>query len=103
MEQEQENASNFMVEQIKQSPNKIKIVSIGILSTNIGLALKNNKEIIPLINETIIMGCGSIFNINSIEDIDQVKEILEGKILFYILIIIYQEILQLQNFYLIQI
>ena len=79
MEQEQENASNFMVEQIKQSPNKIKIVSIGILSTNIGLALKNNKEIIPLINETIIMGCGSIFNINSIEDIDQVKEILEGK------------------------
>ena len=25
------------------------------------------------------MGCGSIFNINSIEDIDQVKEILEGK------------------------
>ena len=78
MNQEQENASNFIVEQIKKYPNEVKIVSIGI-PTNIGLALKNNKEIIPLINEIIIMGCGSIFNINNIEDYEPVKEILEGK------------------------
>ncbi len=43
---EQENASKFIVSTIKKYPNQVKIISIGI-PTNIGLALKNNKEIIP--------------------------------------------------------
>ena len=50
MKREQENASNFIVTTIKKYPNQVKIISIGI-PTNIGLALKKNKEIIPLIKE----------------------------------------------------
>lgn len=55
---EQQNASKFIVSTVKKYPNQVKIISIGI-PTNIGLALKNNKEIIPLIKEIVIMGCGS--------------------------------------------
>lgn len=42
---EQENASKFIVSMVKKYPNQVKIISISI-STNIGLALKNNKKII---------------------------------------------------------
>ena len=52
MNQEQENASKFIIEQVKKYPNEIKIVSISI-PTNIGLALKNSPEIIPLIKEIL--------------------------------------------------
>ena len=54
----QTNASEFIASTVKKYPNQVKIVSIGI-PTNIGLALSKNKEIIPLIKEIIIMGCGS--------------------------------------------
>lgn len=53
----QTNASEFIASTVKKYPNQVKIVSIGI-PTNIGLALSKNKEIIPLIKEIIIMGCG---------------------------------------------
>ena len=54
----QTNASEFIASTVKKYPNQVKLVSIGI-PTNIGLALSKNKEIIPLIKEIIIMGCGS--------------------------------------------
>lgn len=76
MNQEQENAAKFIVEQVKKYPNEIKIVSIGI-PTNIGLAIKNNPEIIPLIKEIIIMGCGSIVKTEQ----DPLEEIKNGKII----------------------
>lgn len=56
---EQENVSKFIVSMVKKYPNQVKIISIGI-STNIGLALKNNKKIISLIKEIIIMFCCSV-------------------------------------------
>ena len=80
MNQEQENASKFIVEQIKKYPNEIKIISIGI-PTNIGLALKNNPEIIPLIKEIIIMGCGSAIKEDKIIGYDPIEEIKKGKII----------------------
>jgi purine nucleosidase len=76
MNQEQENAAKFIVEQVKKYPNEIKIVSIGI-PTNIGLAIKNNPEIIPLIKEIIIMGCGSIVKTEQ----DPLEEIKKGKLI----------------------
>ena len=76
MNQEQENAAKFIVEQVKKYPNEIKIVSIGI-PTNIGLAIKNNPEIISLIKEIIIMGCGSIVKTEQ----DPLEEIKNGKII----------------------
>ena len=50
---DQENASKFIVSTVKKYPNQVKIISTG-TPTNIGLALKNNKEIMPLIKEIII-------------------------------------------------
>ena len=78
--QEQENAAKFIVEQVKKYPNEVKIISIGI-PTNIGLALKNNKEIIPLIKEIIIMGCGSAVIPKNNYDYDPIQEIKNGKII----------------------
>ena len=77
---EQENASKFIVSQVKKYPNQVKIISIGI-PTNIGLALKNNKEIIPLIKEIIIMGCGSFINQDRQANYDPINEIKNGKII----------------------
>jgi len=62
----QTNASEFIASTVKKYPNQVKIISIGI-PTNIGLALSKNKEIIPLIKEIIIMGCGSFID-NEIKD-----------------------------------
>ena len=80
MNQEQENASKFIIEQVKKFPNEIKIVSIGI-PTNIGLAIKNSPEIIPLIKEIVIMGCGSIIKAEKIAAYDPLEEIKNGKII----------------------
>ena len=78
MNQEQENAANFIVEQVKKYPNEIKIISIGI-PTKIGLALKNYPKIIPLIKEIIIMGCGSV--IQEDKKKEPINEIKNGKII----------------------
>ena len=80
MNQEQENASKFIIEQVKKYPNEIKIVSIGI-PTNIGLALKNSPEIIPLIKEIIIMGCGSIIKQERDASYNPIEEIKNGKVI----------------------
>ena len=80
MNQEQENASKFIIEQVKKYPNEIKIVSIGI-PTNIGLALKNSPEIIPLIKEIIIMGCGSIIKQERNASYNPIEDIQNGKII----------------------
>lgn len=77
---QQENAAKFIVSTIKKYPNEVKIISIGI-PTNIGLALKNNKEIIPLIKEIIIMGCGSVMKEGKIKDYDPINEIKNGKMI----------------------
>ena len=80
LNQEQENASKFIVDQIKKYPNEIKIISIGI-PTNIGLAIKNNPEIIPLIKEIVIMGCGSaVINYEKM-DYNPITEIKNGNII----------------------
>ena len=80
MNQEQENASKFIIEQVKQYPNEVKIISIGI-PTNIGLALKNAPEIIPLVKEIVIMGCGSVIKDWRKTDYDPIEEIKNGKII----------------------
>jgi len=80
MNQEQENAAKFISEKIKENPNEIKIISIGI-PTNIGLAIKNNPEIIPLIKEIIIMGCGSSVEERTKKDFNPIEEIKNGKII----------------------
>ena len=80
---EQENAAKFIVSTVKKYPNQVKIISIGI-PTNIGLALKNNKEIIPLIKEIIIMGCGSFMINDKPQGFDPINEIKNGnKITLY--------------------
>jgi inosine-uridine nucleoside N-ribohydrolase len=76
--QKQDNAAKFIVEQVKKYPNEVKIISIGIPS-NIGLALNNNKEIIPLIKEIIIMGCGSVRKEGQKSDYNPIEEIKNGK------------------------
>ena len=80
LNQEQENASKFIVDQIKKYPNEIKIISIGI-PTNIGLAIKNNPEIIPLIKEIVIMGCGSAVKNYEKMDYNPITEIKNGNII----------------------
>ena len=80
MNQEQENASKFIVDQIKNNPNEVKIISIGI-PTNIGLAIKNNPEIIPLIKEIVIMGCGSAIGEGRKIGFNSIEEIKNGKII----------------------
>ena len=80
LNQEQENASKFIVDQIKKCPNEIKIISIGI-PTNIGLAIKNNPEIIPLIKEIVIMGCGSAVKNYEKMDYNPITEIKNGNII----------------------
>jgi len=80
MNQEQENAAKFISDQIKKNPNEIKIISIGI-PTNIGLAIKNNPEIIPLIKEIIIMGCGSSVEERTKKDFNPIEQIKNGKII----------------------
>ena len=80
MNQEQERAAKFIIEQVKKYPNEIKIVSIGI-PTNIGLALKNSPEIIPLIKEIIIMGCGSIIKQERNASYNPIEDIQNGKII----------------------
>ena len=76
---EQQNASKFIVSTVKKYPNQVKIISIGI-PTNIGLALKNNKEIIPLIKEIVIMGCGSFIKKDDL-NYDPINEVKNGKII----------------------
>ena len=80
MNQEQENASKFIIEQVKKYPNEVKIISIGI-PTNIGLALKNSPEIIPLIKEIVIMGCGSSIEERKKNGYDPIEELKNGKII----------------------
>ena len=80
LNQEQENASKFIVDQIRKYPNEIKIISIGI-PTNIGLAIKNNPEIIPLIKEIVIMGCGSAVKNYEKMDYNPITEIKNGNII----------------------
>ena len=80
MNQEQENASKFIVEHFKKYPKEIKIVSIGI-PTNIGLTIKNSPEIIPLIKEIVIMGCSSIIKVYKIPTYNPIEEIKNGKII----------------------
>ena len=77
---QQENASKFIVSMVKKYPNQVKIISIGI-PTNIGLALKNNKEIIPLIKEIIIMGCGSIVKEDKELNYDPIETIKNGNLI----------------------
>ena len=73
MKRNQTKASEFISSMVKKYPNQVKIISIGI-PTNIGLAIKNNKEIIPLIKEIIIMGCGSEIKTDSNYNIiDEIK------------------------------
>ena len=60
---EQEKASDFIASTVKQYPNQVKIISIGI-PTNIGLVLSKHKDIIPLIKEIVIMGCGDFIKNN---------------------------------------
>ena len=80
MNQEQENASKFIIEQVKKYPHEVKIISIGI-PTNIGLALKNSPEIIPLIKEIVIMGCGSSIEERKKIGYDPIEEIKNGNII----------------------
>ena len=77
MNQEQDNAAKFILEQVKKYPHEVKIISIGI-PTNIGLALNNYKEIIPLIKEIVIMGCGSALE-KPQQDYDPLQDIKNGK------------------------
>ena len=63
MNREQEKAADFIASTIKKYPGEVKIVSIGI-PTNIGLALSKHKDIIPLIKEIVIMGCGDFIKSN---------------------------------------
>ena len=77
---EQEKAAKFIVSTVKKYPNQVKIISIGI-PTNIGLALKNNKDIIPLIKEIIIMGCGSFIVNDKPIGYDPITEIKNGHII----------------------
>ena len=61
---EQEKASDFIASMIKKYPGEVKIISIGI-PTNIGLTLNKHKDIIPLIKEIVIMGCGDFIKNNN--------------------------------------
>ena len=79
MNQEQDNAAKFILDQVKKYPYEVKIISIGI-PTNIGLALNNYKEIIPLIKEIVIMGCGSALE-KPLQDYDALQDIKNGKII----------------------
>lgn len=54
-------ASDFISNTINSHPDKtIKIISIGIM-TNIALAFKQHPEIVPKIQEIVVMGGGSVF------------------------------------------
>ena len=64
MNRDQEKASEFIASTIKKYPGEVKIVSIGI-PTNTGLALSKHKDIIPLIKEIVIMGCGDFIKSNN--------------------------------------
>ena len=78
---EQEKASEFIASMVKKYPGEVKIISIGI-PTNIGLALNKHKDIIPLIKEIVIMGCGDFIKNNKIinknEYDDVINEIKDG-------------------------
>lgn len=63
MNREQEKASDFIVSMLNKYPGQVKIISIGI-PTNIGLVLSKHKEVIPLIKEIVIMGCGDFMKNN---------------------------------------
>ena len=78
---ELENDSKFIVSTIKKYPNQVKIISIGI-PINIGLVLKNNKEIINIIKEIIIMGCGLIIKKDKKLGYDPIFEIKNGNIIY---------------------
>ncbi|KAH0790952.1 nucleoside hydrolase [Histomonas meleagridis] len=53
----QYEASEFIAKTVKEHPHEVTIASIGI-PTNIALAIQNHPEIIPLIKEIVLMGCG---------------------------------------------
>ena len=78
---EQEKASEFIASMVKKYPGEVKIISIGI-PTNIGLALNKHKDIIPIIKEIVIMGCGDFIKnnkkINKNEYDDIINEIKDG-------------------------
>jgi purine nucleosidase len=52
---ENQFASEFMIEQVKNRPHEITIIAVGPL-TNLALAIKRAPEIIPLVKEVVIMG-----------------------------------------------
>ena len=73
MNREQEKASDFIASTVKKYPGKIKIISIGI-PTNIGLTLTKHKDIIPLIKEIVIMGCGDfLYKKDNNETLNEIK------------------------------
>lgn len=67
---EQEKAADKIAEIIKQYPNEISIISIGI-PTNIGIAIRQHKEIIPMIKEIVMMGVGSIISYKDNNNINE--------------------------------
>lgn len=77
MNREQEKASDFIASTIKKYPGQVKIVSIGI-PTNIGLALTKHKDIIPLVKEIVIMGCGDFLNKKEVSFEDALSSIKSG-------------------------
>ena len=76
----QEEAADFIIKTVKNMPNQVKIVSIGI-PTNISLAIKKDKSIIKLIKQIIIMGCGSVVNPTNTKSYNPINEIQNGNII----------------------
>ena len=52
---ESQFAPEYIIEQVKNRPHEITIISVGPL-TNLALAIKRAPEIIPLVKEVVIMG-----------------------------------------------
>ena len=85
----QTDGADFIVSTVKQFPNEVTIISIGI-PTNIAIAFKRCPAIIPLVKEIIIMGCGSFIREGKTKqanfpflktDMDPVDWLKEGKII----------------------
>lgn len=52
---EQQNASQFMIEQVKRQPNQVTIITVGTL-TNLALAIRQAPELIGLVERVVVMG-----------------------------------------------